>query len=50
MRSIKHLSFIEYEETSFKVEYTLTDLGQTLIPLIQSIAEWRDSVVENYSE
>ena len=23
-----------------KVEYTLTELGKTLIPLIQSIAEW----------
>ena len=29
-----------------KVEYSLTDLGKTLIPLIQSIAEWGDSVVE----
>jgi DNA-binding HxlR family transcriptional regulator len=27
-----------------KVEYSLTDLGKTLIPLIQSIAEWGDTV------
>ena len=31
-----------------KVEYSLTDFGKTLIPLIQSIANWGDSVVENY--
>ncbi|WP_353776999.1 winged helix-turn-helix transcriptional regulator [Winogradskyella sp. 3972H.M.0a.05] len=30
-----------------KVEYQLTDLGKTLIPLIQSIADWGDSVIEN---
>lgn len=30
-----------------KVEYELTELGQTLIPLIQSIAAWGDSAVEN---
>lgn len=29
-----------------KVEYSLTDFGKTLIPLIQSIANWGDSVVE----
>ncbi|WP_091406079.1 winged helix-turn-helix transcriptional regulator [Aquimarina amphilecti] len=32
-----------------KVEYSLTDFGKTLIPLIQSIANWGDFVVENYS-
>lgn len=32
-----------------KVEYSLTDFGKTLIPLIQSIADWGDFVVENYS-
>ena len=32
-----------------KVEYSLTDLGKTLIPILQSIAEWGDFVVENYS-
>ncbi|WP_231961881.1 winged helix-turn-helix transcriptional regulator [Algibacter lectus] len=32
-----------------KVEYSLTDFGKTLIPLIQSIADWGDLVVENYS-
>ncbi|SDR81357.1 DNA-binding transcriptional regulator, HxlR family [Christiangramia echinicola] len=33
-----------------KVEYSLTDFGTTLIPLIQSIADWGDSVVEKYSK
>lgn len=33
-----------------KVEYNLTDFGKTLIPLLQSIANWGDFVVENYSE
>ncbi|MFY0655037.1 MAG: winged helix-turn-helix transcriptional regulator [Cyclobacteriaceae bacterium] len=33
-----------------KVEYSLTDFGKTLIPLIQSIADWGDFVVENYSK
>lgn len=33
-----------------KVEYTLTELGKTLIPLIQSIAGWGDYIVENYSD
>lgn len=29
-----------------KVEYSLTDFGKTLIPTIQSIADWGVSVVE----
>jgi DNA-binding HxlR family transcriptional regulator len=29
-----------------KVEYSLTDFGKTLIPIIESIAAWGDSVVE----
>lgn len=33
-----------------KVEYSLTDFGKTLIPLIQSIADWGDFVVEKYSK
>ena len=33
-----------------KVEYSLTDFGKTLIPLLQSIANWGDFVVDNYSE
>lgn len=31
-----------------KVVYSLTDLGKTLIPVVQSIADWGDQVVENY--
>lgn len=30
-----------------KVEYSLTAFGKTLIPLIQSIADWGDFVAEN---
>ena len=33
-----------------KVEYSLTDFGKTLIPLLQSLADWGDYVVENYSD
>jgi len=32
-----------------KVEYSLTDFGKTLIPIVQSIADWGDYVVENHS-
>ena len=32
-----------------KVEYSLTDFGKTLIPLLQSIADWGDYVVENHA-
>lgn len=33
-----------------KVEYSLTKFGKTLIPLIQSIADWGNLVVENYTK
>ena len=32
-----------------KVEYSLTDFGKTLIPLLKSIADWGDYVIEKYS-
>ena len=32
-----------------KVEYSLTDFGNTLIPLVKSIADWGDFVVNKYS-
>ena len=31
-----------------KVEYSLTEFGKTLIPLIKSIADWGDYVVKNH--
>ncbi|WP_430934228.1 winged helix-turn-helix transcriptional regulator [Saccharicrinis sp. 156] len=31
-----------------KVEYSLTELGKTLIPLLRSIADWGDYVVGKY--
>lgn len=30
-----------------KVEYSLTDFGKSLIPIIEAIADWGDSVVSN---
>lgn len=33
-----------------KVEYSLTEFGKTLIPLIKSIANWGNLVVEKYSK
>ena len=32
-----------------KVEYSLSDFGKTLIPIIQSIADWGDFVAEKYA-
>ena len=33
-----------------KVEYSLTELGKTLIPLLKSIADWGEFVVEKYGK
>ena len=33
-----------------KVEYSLTEFGKTLIPLLQAIADWGVMVVENHGE
>ena len=33
-----------------KVEYSLTEFGISVIPLIQSIADWGDHVAENYTK
>lgn len=33
-----------------KVEYSLTDFGKTLIPLLQSIALWGDFAIKEYGE
>jgi len=33
-----------------KVEYSLTDFGKTLIPVVQAIADWGDSVVVNQNK
>ncbi len=33
-----------------KVEYSLTEFGETLIPIIKFIAEWGDYVSQNYSD
>ena len=33
-----------HRKPPLRVEYSLTDLGRTLAPIIQSIADWGDSV------
>jgi len=33
-----------------KVEYSLTDFGKTLIPLIKSIADWGDAVSQKHDK
>ena len=33
-----------------RVEYSLTEFGRTLIPILRSIADWGDYVVQNYSD
>ena len=33
-----------------RVEYSLTDFGKTLIPLLKSISDWGGYAVENYAE
>ncbi|MEM0997981.1 MAG: helix-turn-helix domain-containing protein [Bacteroidota bacterium] len=32
-----------------KVEYGLTELGETLVPLLQAIADWGDYVIAHHS-
>jgi DNA-binding HxlR family transcriptional regulator len=34
---------IVYDQLPPKVEYYLTDLGETLIPVLQTMAEWGDN-------
>ncbi|MEM9391997.1 MAG: winged helix-turn-helix transcriptional regulator [Bacteroidota bacterium] len=33
-----------------KVEYSLTEFGTTLVPILQAIADWGDYVVSNHSD
>ncbi|MEL6561443.1 MAG: winged helix-turn-helix transcriptional regulator [Bacteroidota bacterium] len=37
---------VYHKKPPLKVEYTLTDFGKTLIPLVQTIADWGESVAE----
>lgn len=41
---------VTYSKPPLKVEYSLTDFGKTLIPLIQLIADWGEFVVERNSK
>ncbi|AFC23049.1 winged helix-turn-helix transcriptional regulator [Saprospira grandis] len=33
-----------------KVEYSLTEFGETLVPLINAIIDWGEMVIDNYSD
>ncbi|MCL4149635.1 UNVERIFIED_CONTAM: hypothetical protein GTU68_058791 [Idotea baltica] len=33
-----------------KVEYSLTDFGQTLVPILVAMVDWAKFVIENYAE
>ena len=39
---------VYHEKPPLKVEYSLTDFGKTLVPLINAVANWGDFAVENY--
>ena len=39
-----------FSKPPLKVEYSLTDFGKTLIPLIQAIDDWGDFVAERNSK
>ena len=41
---------VYHQKPPLRVEYSLTELGETLIPLIKSIADWGDFVVEKFSK
>ena len=41
---------VYYKKPPLKVEYSLTELGETLIPVITSIAKWGDFLVDKYSK
>ena len=41
---------VYYQKPPLKVEYSLTELGKTLTPLIQSIANWGDFVAGNQTK
>lgn len=40
---------VYHKKPPLKVEYSLTDFGKTLIPVIQSITDWGDYVVASQS-
>lgn len=35
---------VKHDKPPLKVSYSLTDLGKTLTPIVESIAEWGDNV------
>ncbi|MCP4520434.1 MAG: winged helix-turn-helix transcriptional regulator [Cytophagales bacterium] len=38
---------VSNKKPPLKVEYSLTEFGETLIPVVQSIADWGDAVSSN---
>ncbi|MEO9885407.1 MAG: helix-turn-helix domain-containing protein [Balneola sp.] len=41
---------VYHKKPPLRVEYSLTELGKTLIPVIKSIAEWGDYLSLNHSK
>ncbi|MFY7671323.1 winged helix-turn-helix transcriptional regulator [Tenacibaculum sp. MEBiC06402] len=41
---------VYYSKPPLKVEYSLTEFGKTLIPLLNEIAKWGDYVSDNYEK
>lgn len=39
-----------YDEVPLRVEYSLTDFGRTLIPVLNAIAKWGRDLAENRGE
>ncbi|MGD1843819.1 MAG: winged helix-turn-helix transcriptional regulator [Salibacteraceae bacterium] len=44
------LRVVHHQKPPMKVEYSLTEFGQTLIPLVQAIADWGDAVAEQQAQ
>ena len=38
---------VYHTKPPLKVEYSLTDFGESLLPLLSAIVEWADYVIEN---
>ncbi|WP_298343109.1 winged helix-turn-helix transcriptional regulator [uncultured Algibacter sp.] len=54
LKTLEHDGLIERKvytsKPPLKVEYTLTDFGKSVIPLIQSIIDWGEYVIEKHVE
>ncbi|WP_075341672.1 winged helix-turn-helix transcriptional regulator [Tenacibaculum agarivorans] len=41
---------VYYNKPPLKVEYSLTEFGKTLIPLLENIAQWGDYALEHHAK